>query len=52
MLIAGSKAEESGLIHPGDQILEANGHDLRTASIDDAAALMTVSGCRGEGVRV
>ena len=42
-LVPGSKAEETGLIHPGDRILEANGCDLRCSDVDDAASFMTVS---------
>ena len=42
-LVPGSVADDSKLIHPGDCILEANGHDLRQASVDDAANYMSVS---------
>ena len=41
-LIPGSKAEECGQIHPGDRILEANGRDLRHATVDEAAMFMSV----------
>ena len=44
-LVPGSVADDSKLIHPGDCILEANGHDLRQASVDDAANYMSVSEC-------
>ena len=42
-LVPGSVADESKLIRQGDRILEANGHDLRQASVDDAANYMSVS---------
>ena len=42
-LVPGSVANECKLIHQGDRILEANGHDLRHASVDDAANCMSVS---------
>ena len=42
-LVPGSVADDSKMIHPGDCILEANGHDLRQASVDDAANYMSVS---------
>ena len=42
-LVPGSVADDCKLIHPGDCILEANGHDLRQASVDDAASYMSVS---------
>ena len=48
-LVPGSVAGDSKLIHPGDRILEANGHDLRQASVDDAATYMSVSEEKGEG---
>ena len=41
-LIPGSKAEECGQVHPGDRILEANGRDLRHATVDEAAMFMSV----------
>ena len=42
-LVPGSKAETCGNIKPGDRILEANGVDLRDATVDEAAAFMMVS---------
>lgn len=42
-LVPGSVADDCKLIHQGDRILEANGHDLRHASVDDAANCMSVS---------
>lgn len=42
-LVPGSRAEENGQVFPGDRILEANGCDMRNASVDDAASFMTVS---------
>ena len=42
-LVPGSKADENGRVYPGDRILEANGCDLRNASVDDAASFMSVS---------
>ena len=50
-LVPGSVAGDSKLIHPGDRILEANGHDLRQASVDDAATYMSVSKEKGERER-
>ena len=41
-LVPGSMADDCKLIHPGDRILEANGQDLRHASVDDAANCMSV----------
>ena len=41
-LVPGSKAEECGLVHPGDRIIEANGVDLRYSTVDEAATFMTV----------
>lgn len=56
-LVPGSKAEECGSIRAGDRMLEVNGKDLRDVTVDEAAALMMVSGVseivlekiRGEG---
>ena len=45
-LVPGSKAEECGNIRPGDRMLEVNGKDLRDVTVDEAAALMMVSGDR------
>lgn len=42
-LVPGSVAGDCKLIHPGDCILEVNGHNLRQASVDDAATYMSVS---------
>ncbi len=41
-LVPGSTAEENGQVFAGDRILEANGCDMRNASVDDAASFMTV----------
>lgn len=42
-LVSGSVAEENGRIEVGDRILEANGVDVRHATIDETAILMAVS---------
>ena len=42
-LVPGSRAEENGQVFPGDRILEANGCDLRHATVDNAATFMSVS---------
>ena len=38
-----SLADQSGLLYPGDRILEANGHDLKFATLDEAASIISVS---------
>ena len=42
-LLPGSISDQNGFLQPGDRVLEANGHDLKFASIDDAATIMSVS---------
>ena len=44
-----SIADQSGLLYPGDRILEANGHDLKFASLDEATAIIAVCPARGGG---
>ncbi len=41
-LVPGSTAEGNGQVVAGDRILEANGCDMRHATVDDAASFMTV----------
>ncbi len=41
-LVPGSTAEGNGGVLLGDRILEANGCDMRNATVDDAASFMTV----------
>lgn len=41
-LVPGSRADQSGLLRPGDRVLEANGHDLKFVSVDDAATIISV----------
>ena len=42
-LVPGSRADQCGLLQPGDRVLEANGQDLKFASVDDAASIISVS---------
>ena len=42
-LAPGSQAEQCSTLHLGDRILEANGHDLKDATVDDAASIIAVS---------
>ncbi len=38
-----SLADQSGLLFPGDRILEANGQDLKFVSLEEAATVISVS---------
>jgi hypothetical protein len=46
-LVPGSLSEQCGQLLPGDRLLEANGHDLKFVTVDDAASIISVSlyGC-------
>lgn len=41
-IIPRTPADECGCIHVGDQILEANGYDLRYATLERAAMILGV----------
>ena len=54
----GSVADDCKLIHPGECVLESNGHDLQQASIDNAIIYFHVGesetereGGGGRGIR-
>lgn len=42
-LVPGSLSDQCGLLQPGDRVLEANGHDLKFVTVDDAASIISVS---------
>lgn len=42
-LVPGSLTEQCGMLRPGDRLLEANGHDLKFVTVDDAACIISVS---------